>query len=172
MGHEFHHCPLSLRLAHHGAVLLYLVRAIFFGGGYSGNPSPIAASSNIDLGKDNLRVPPLRKLLHRLTRAKPIQNRAAQGRSCGRRLNGIFAESIRGHDERQDKTKLFHCATLSQISDARDKTANFPPRGFVKCGNRVATTAQFTLDPAVVFLEGASDGFAWFIIVHFHLFLS
>src|SRR5882724_3477585 len=132
IGHEFHHCPLSLRLAHHGAVWLYLVRAIFFGGGYSGNPSPIAASSNIDLGKDNLRVPPLRKLLHRLARAKPIQNRAAQGRSCGRRLNGIFAESTRGHDERQDKTKLFHSATLSQISDARDKTLNFPPTRFRK----------------------------------------
>jgi hypothetical protein len=106
--HEFHHCPLSLRLAHHGAVLLYLVRAIFFGGGHSGNQSPIAASSNVDPGKDNLCVPPLRKLLHRLTRAKPIQNRAAQRRSCGRRLNGIFAEGIRGHDERQDKIKLFH----------------------------------------------------------------
>jgi len=132
IGHEFHHCPLSFRLAHHGAVWLYLVRAIFFGGGYSGNPSPIAASSNIDLGKDNLRVPPLRKLLHRLTRAKPIQNRAAQGRSRGRRLNGIFAESTRRHDERQDKTKLFHYATLSQISGARDKTLNFPPTRFRK----------------------------------------
>src|SRR4029450_310970 len=84
IGHEFHHCPLSLRLAHHGAVWLYLVTAIFFGGGHSGNPSPIAASSNIDLGKDNLRVPPLRKLLHRLTRAKAIHNGAAQRRSSAR----------------------------------------------------------------------------------------
>jgi hypothetical protein len=157
IGHEFHHCPLSLRLAHHGAVWLYLVRAIFFGGGYSGNPSPIAASSNIDLGKDNLRVPPLRKLLHRLTRAKPIENRAAQGRSCGRRLNGIFAESTRGHDERQDKTKLFHGATLSQISDARDKTQNFPPTRFRKCGNRVATTAQLSFGASA--LSSSQDSF-------------
>jgi len=144
IGHEFYHCPLSLRLAHHGAVWLYLVRAIFFGGGCSGNPSPIAASSNIDLGKDNLRVPPLQKLLHRLTRAKPVQNHAAQGRSCGRRLNGIFAESTRGHDERQDKTKLFHYATLSQISDARDKTLNFPPTRFRKVWQQSSNNSQFT----------------------------
>ena len=33
IGHEFHHCPLSLRLAHHGAVWLYLVTAIFLEAG-------------------------------------------------------------------------------------------------------------------------------------------
>ena len=157
--HEFHHCPLSLRLAHHGAVWLYLVRAIFFGGGYSGNPSPIAASSNIDLGKDNLRVPPLRKLLHRLTRAKPIQNRAAQGRSCGRRLNGMFAESIRGHDERQDKTKLFHCPTLSQISDARDKTPICPRSAGWRAGSFLKAPARSR--PPTLTLPACQTRYGW-----------
>src|SRR5215831_18061691 len=157
--HEFHHFPLSLRLAHHGAVWLYLVRAIFFGRGYSGNPSPIAASSNIDLGKDNLRVPPLRKLLHRLTRAKPIQNRAAQGRSCGRRLNGMFAESIRGHDELQDKTKLFHCPTLCQINDARDKTPICPRSVGWRAGSFLKAPAA--LASATLTLPACQTGYGW-----------
>ena len=145
IGHELDHCPLSLRLAHHGAVWLYLVRAIFFGSGHSGNPSPIAASSDIDLRKDDLRVPLPRKLLHRFTRAKAIQNRAAQGRSCGRRLNGIFAESARCQNERQDKTKPFHGATLSQISDASDKTQSLPPTQLRKYRNRVTKTGASPL---------------------------
>ena len=130
IGHEFHHYPLSLRLAHHGAVWLYFVRAIFFGGGYSGNPSPIAASSNIDLGKDNLCAPPLRKLLHRLTCAKPIQNRAAQGRSCGGVSMGSSPKAFAAMMNGRIRQSFFICATLSRISNARDKTQKFPSTRF------------------------------------------
>ena len=47
------------------------------------NPEPERASrrSNMHISKDNLRVPCLRKLLHRPIRTQPIQNRAAQRRS-------------------------------------------------------------------------------------------
>jgi len=83
--------------------------------------------------------------LHRLA-SRENPSRIARRKGILRaRLNGIFAESIRGYDERQDKTKLFSLRTFSQISDARDKTQKSLPRGFVKVWQESSNKAQFQL---------------------------
>src|ERR1039457_4999541 len=86
IGNEVHHLPLFFRLAHHATDRLKMILVVR-GRRCRCDPGPIADPSKRYIGKNNLRVPFLGKLLQRFGCAQPITNCRAQGRSLTRRLN-------------------------------------------------------------------------------------